>query len=277
VTKNGDIFFTSSSSEFGMNDGAFSLFVNPSGRLMHLERKTGRVSVILDNLFFANGVVLSPNEEFVLVAETHASRIQKYYLNGEKKGQSEIFAEGLPGLPDNMTPDNDGVWIPLVAAADPENPCLPQSMTKLPLVRKFVVRVLHLIELPFKLISDFYPNPYTKKIAHRIGGFAGVSSIQPDRSTIIRADWNGKIIGSLHGFDGSVRGISHVAEFNDYLYFGSPYNNYIGRVKFVNKDKIHPQTVAPKPPPTTTQAPTTTQKPVTTTTTTRAPVRMIYI
>lgn len=242
MAKNGDIFFSSSSSEFEIKDGGFSFFTNPSGRLMHLDRKTGKVSVMLDKLWFANGVVLSPNEEFVLVAETHASRVQKYYLKGEKKGQVEVFVEGLPGVPDNLTPDVDGVWIALVVSADPEYPMLPQSLTRLPLVRKFIARLLHLIEMPFDFITNMYPNPYTKSIAYKIGSFSSFSALYPKRTTVVRTDWDGKIIGSLHGFDKSVHTVSHVAEFKDYLYFGSPFNNYIGRVKFVNKDKIHPPT-----------------------------------
>jgi sugar lactone lactonase YvrE len=97
VAKNGDIFFTHSSSEFGMEDGSYTFFINPSGRLVHFERKTGKVSVLLDKLWFANGVALSPNEDFIIVAETHASRVQRYWLKGDKKGQLEPFVEGLPG------------------------------------------------------------------------------------------------------------------------------------------------------------------------------------
>jgi adipocyte plasma membrane-associated protein len=82
-----------------MKDGAYSFFINPSGRLSHFDRKTGKITVLLDNLFFANGVALSPNEDFIVVAETHASRIQRYWLNGPKKGQLEPFVEGLPGIP----------------------------------------------------------------------------------------------------------------------------------------------------------------------------------
>lgn len=244
-----------------MNDGAFSFFANPSGRLIHFERKTGKVTVVLDNLWFANGVALSPDEEFIVVAETHASRIQKFYLKGEKKGQSEVFVDGLPGIPDNVTPDADGLWIALVVSADPENPMLPQSLAPLPYVRKFILRLLNLIEMPFTFITRVYPNPYTKAIAYKIGGFAAFSFVFPKRTTIVRTDWNGKIIGSLHGFDQSVHQVSHVMELNDQLYLGSPYNNFIARVKFVNKDKIHPikqevkreVPVVQAPPPTTTQ------------------------
>lgn len=270
VSKNGDIFFSHSSSEFGMNDGAFSFFANPSGRLVHYERKTGKLSVVLDNLYFANGVALSPEEDFVIVAETHASRVQKYYLTGPKKGQAEIFVEGLPGIPDNITPDEDGLWISLVVSADPQNPLLPQSLSPLPLFRKFILRLLHLIEMPFTFITNVYPNPYTKSIAYKIGGFTAFSFFFPSRATIVRTDWNGKIIGSLHGFDQSVSTASHLMELNDYLYIGSPYNNYISRVKFINKDKIHPVKVQTKAPVTQPPTTTTTQAP-TTTTTTKAP------
>ncbi|CRL06686.1 CLUMA_CG019603, isoform A [Clunio marinus] len=272
VAKNGDIYFSHSSSEFGMNDGAFSFFANPSGRLIHYERKTKKLTVILDNLYFANGVALSPDEDFVLVAETHASRIQKYYLSGEKMGQVEMFVEGLPGIPDNMTPDEDGLWIALVVSADPQHPMIPQSMTQMPYLRKFIVRFLHLLEMPFNFITNLYPNDITKSIAYKIGGFNAFSFLFPKRSTIVRTDWTGKIIGSLHGFDHSVHSISHVMELDDDLYIGSPYNNFIAKVKFVNKDKIHPakkvKREIPQEVPKTTQPPTTTTTPAPTTTTT---------
>lgn len=266
VAKNGDIFFTDSS-EFAFENGAFSFFSNPSGRLAHFERKTGKVTVLLDNLWFANGVVLSPTEDFVLVAETHAARVQRYWLKGEKKGQLEVFIEGIPGIPDNLTPDEDGLWIALVVTADPEYPMLPQSLTKLPHVRKFLLRLINLIESPFNFISRVYPNPYTKKIAYSIGSFTSFSFLYPDRKTIIRSDWSGKIIGSLHGFDKTLSTISHVMEFGDFLYLGSPYADYIGRVWFVNRDKIHPTRAKREA---VTEAPvttTTTQAPTTTTTT----------
>lgn len=186
-------------------------------------------------------------------------------MKGEKKGQLEVFIEGIPGIPDNLTPDEDGVWIALVVAADPENPMLPQSFTKLPLARKFLLRLLNLIEMPFNFISKMYPNPYTKKIAYNIGSFTSFSFLFPSRKTIVRADWNGKIIGSLHGFDNTLSTISHVMEFGDFLYLGSPYADYVARVWFVNRDKIHPSRAKREA---VTEAPTTTQAPTTTTTTT---------
>lgn len=252
-----------------MNDGVYSFLTNPSGRLIHYSRAQRTNTVLKDKIWFANGLALPSHEEFIVVSETQASRLLKCYLKGTKTGECETFIEGLPGMTDNLTPDEDGIWVPLVASADPENPNLIQSADRLPIVRKFLVRFLMLLELPFKLIQNFYPNPYTEKVVYNMGHFRATTAILPDRTTIVRVDWNGNVVGALHGFDKSVHSVSEVLEFGDYLYLGSPYNDFIGRVKFVNRDKVHPvkpkvQKVVETPPPV-----VTTQKPVTTTTTQR--------
>jgi len=53
----------------------------------------------------------------------------------------------------------------------------------------------------------------------------------PKRSTVVRVDWNGNIVRSLHGFDRSASGISHVLEVKGHLYLGSPFNHYVAKVK----------------------------------------------
>lgn len=224
---------------------------------------TKKSNVLIDELYFANGVALSPNEDYVLVAETAASQIRRYYLKGAKAGQNDVFIDSLPGIPDNLTPDNDGIWVPLGMSVDSEHPALWQSAANAPLVRKFLARILALAELPFKLIESIYPNLYTRSITHKIGHFEALA-MKPVRQTILRIDWNGKIIGSLHGFDKSVENIAHVLEDGDYLYLGSFANRYLGRVKLPKTYKNRKAT--PKVEPTTTQKPVT--KPTTTTTTT---------
>lgn len=224
--------------------------------------------MLVDELFFANGIALSPNEDFIVISETGASRLTRYYLKGAKAGQTDVFIDSLPGAPDNLTPDADGLWVPLVQAIDSEYPAIWQSAANAPLVRKFLARSLALIELPFKVIENFYPNYYTQTIIHKIGHFESLAALSPPRQTILRVDWNGKIIGSLHGFDKSVHTIADVLEDGDYLYLGSFANKYVGRVKLPKTYKSAKATpkVAPKveATPTTT---TTTKKPVTTTTT----------
>ena len=55
-------------------DGVCVCFLD---RVFKFNPKTGEKSVIIDDLCFANGVQLSPDEDFLLVAETTHARIKK--------------------------------------------------------------------------------------------------------------------------------------------------------------------------------------------------------
>lgn len=200
-------------------------------RLFKYDRANNVSKVLLDELFFANGLALSPDEDFIVVAETGAMRLTLYHLKGAKAGQSEVFVEGLPGLPDNLTPDAEGIWVPLIMAADNEHPNGYNMFANFPSIRLFLARLLSLFELPFRLINNAFPNKLAQKFIHFIGHGESMLLLSPKRSTIVRIDWNGNIVGSLHGTDKSAGAISHVLEFNDYLYLGSPFNRFLARVK----------------------------------------------
>lgn len=68
------------------------------GKLVEYNPTTRKTRILLDNLFFGNGVALSLDESFVLISETFGKRISRYWLKGPKEGTSDIFCEGLPGL-----------------------------------------------------------------------------------------------------------------------------------------------------------------------------------
>jgi sugar lactone lactonase YvrE len=85
-----------------------------NGRLLAYDPATGRTRLLLDGLYFANGVALSPDQAFVLVDETSAFRVRRYWLSGPRAGQNDIFVDNLPGFPDNITArPNGGFWIAL--------------------------------------------------------------------------------------------------------------------------------------------------------------------
>lgn len=116
VAADGRIFF-SDSSQRNMELEARKDIVDaiPTGRLLcwHPE---GRVEVLLDDLLFANGVVVAPDQSFVLIAETGKARIHRLWLSGEKAGQRDLFTTDLVGLPDNLTIGSDGLlWVALVS------------------------------------------------------------------------------------------------------------------------------------------------------------------
>lgn len=73
-----------------------TLRANPSGRLLEYDPSTDAVTVLADNLWFANGVGVDPKEEYLVFAETFRLSLAKYYLNGERKGQMEYIVKGDP-------------------------------------------------------------------------------------------------------------------------------------------------------------------------------------
>lgn len=52
--------------------------LNSLGRLLSYDPDTGSVKVLLDGLYMPNGIVLSPDEHFLLLAETSIGRILRY-------------------------------------------------------------------------------------------------------------------------------------------------------------------------------------------------------
>ena len=73
-----------------------------------------------------------------VVNETFMYRIQKYWLKGEKAGTSEVFIENLPGFPDNVSSNEEGIF--WVALFNPRNDFIEMSSNK-PFLRKLVLRL----------------------------------------------------------------------------------------------------------------------------------------
>ena len=131
VARDGAVFFTDSTQRFGLEHYMADLLEHGgTGRLLRRD-SSGEVTELLDGLQFANGVALSADESYVAVAETGSYRIQRVWLD---TGQSEVLADNLPGIPDNLSTGEDGlIW---VALATPRNPVLDWAGPRHPLLRK---------------------------------------------------------------------------------------------------------------------------------------------
>jgi len=112
VARDGTIWFSAPTRDHSLAEVELDVWDNrPSGRLLQYDPATGEAKVVLDNLFYANGVALAADESFVLVAEFLAFRIVRRWLAGPRAGSHEIFVEGLPGYPDNITRTPDGHFL----------------------------------------------------------------------------------------------------------------------------------------------------------------------
>nr|GMC79344.1 protein strictosidine synthase-like 10 [Ipomoea batatas] len=133
------IYFTDTSTKFQRRQFIASVVSGDrTGRLMKYDRSTKEVTVLIEGIAFANGVALSKDRSFVLVAETSTGRVLRYWLKGPEAGNHSTFAV-VPGFPDNIRRNSRGqFWVALHAKKGPlahllvSNPWLGKTLLKLP-------------------------------------------------------------------------------------------------------------------------------------------------
>lgn len=144
----GSVYFTVSSRRYPLEGWIGDLVERTgTGRLLRLAPGTDEPEVLLEGLQFANGLAPSADETFLVVAETGAYRLTRYWLTGPKAGQGEPFAEDLPGMPDNLwrgAPDSP-IWVSL---AGPRVPPLDLLHRSTPDVRRKAARLA--VRAPFR-------------------------------------------------------------------------------------------------------------------------------
>jgi sugar lactone lactonase YvrE len=112
VAPDGTVWFSAPTRTHTLEQVALDVWESrPTGRLLHYDPRTGKVETVLDHLFYANGVAVSEDGSFVLVAEFLAFRIQRYWISGPRGGSHEILIDNLPGYPDNITRAPDGSFL----------------------------------------------------------------------------------------------------------------------------------------------------------------------
>jgi sugar lactone lactonase YvrE len=195
VASDGTVYFSDSSdTPYGTINLTHELLqARPSGRLLRYDPRSYRTDVLLDDLNLANGVALSPDQSFVLVNETFRYRITRYWLTGPKAGTHDIFADNLPGFPDNLAAAPDGTyWVGLY---QPRNPTL-DSLQSHPFLKA------QLAKLPDALLSG--------STAHA--------------STALQLSGAGRPLRALSDTTGHVYGLTTATPHDGYLYLGTDHS-----------------------------------------------------
>ncbi len=93
IGSDGKIWFSDASQRFDIHAGFADIIESQStGRIFSYDPRTQQTTLEMDGLAFANGVVLSPDEDFLLVNETYRYRIWRYWLTGAKAGQKKCLS-----------------------------------------------------------------------------------------------------------------------------------------------------------------------------------------
>ena len=209
IAPDGKIYFSEATVRYEMHDWPVdALESRGNGRIICYDPKTGKTTTILRNLIFPNGVCTAHDGKSILFAESWACRINRYWLEGPKKGQREILVDQLPGYPDNINRASDGTY--WVAIMGMRTPALDLALS-MPSFRKRMAR---------RIAADqwLYPNL-------NIGCVARFD----DQGEVHESLWDRK--AANHPMITSMR------EHKGWLYLGGITNNRIGRVKLPDRDE----------------------------------------
>ncbi|KAK7263021.1 hypothetical protein RJT34_30605 [Clitoria ternatea] len=121
VAEDGTIYFTDASHKYCVKDSVFDILEGkPNGRFLSYNPTAKKTTLLAQDLYFPNGVAVSPDQHFVVFCESSLARCNKYYIHGSKKGTVDKFCD-LPGMPDNIHYDGQGqYWIAMFTAITPE-------------------------------------------------------------------------------------------------------------------------------------------------------------
>lgn len=200
IGSDGVIYFSDASHKFSVEGFKTDLLEHqPNGRFLAYYPATGETKLLMDSLYFANGVALSQDESFVLINETGKYRIKRYWLKGEKAGTWDMFIDNLPAFPDGITADRKGTfWVSMVS---PRTELLESLMPK-PFLRKMVLRLPEAVQ------------PAPEKFCFALG-----------------LDEDANVVHNLQDSNTKFTSISNVVPHGEYLYFGTLTDHAIGRWK----------------------------------------------
>lgn len=201
IASDGRIYFSDASSRWDQDTYLFDLLeARPWGRLLRFDPATGKTETLLDDLYFANGVALSQNEDFVLVNETYRYRITRYWISGPKAGTSDMFLDNLPGIADGISSNRRGTF--WVAMFTPRNE-RADFLHRHPFLKRQIA----------KLPRAFWPKP------ERYG-------------LVVALDERGQVLESLHDPTGErVPQVTSAWEHEGWLYLGNLTEPYLSRVR----------------------------------------------
>ncbi|KAK7281308.1 hypothetical protein RIF29_09167 [Crotalaria pallida] len=199
----GSLYFSVASTKFDLHNWYLDfLEARPHGQLLKYNPSSNETTILLDNLYLANGVALSKDEDYLVICETFKYRCLRYWLQGVNKGKTEVFIENLPGGPDNINLAPDGsFWIALL-----------------------------------QLTSEGLEFVHTSKVAKLIVAssprlFNKVINGAKTKATVVNVATDSKIIRRFGDSDGKVvKFVTSALEFEDHLYLGSLSSNFIGKL-----------------------------------------------
>ncbi|KAF8656729.1 hypothetical protein HU200_060521 [Digitaria exilis] len=205
----GAIYFTETSTRFHRREFLNIVITgDKTGRLLKYDPKTNKVEVLVEGLAFANGLAMSTDGNYLLIAETTSGKILRYWIKTPKASTLEEVVQ-IPWFPDNIRlSPRGGFWVGLHAKRGK----IAEWSITYPWLKRLILKV---------------PMRYVQRASWFLN--------QLGRQVIaLRLSDDGKIIEaiSVHGSLQKVfRSVSEVEERNGVLWIGSVMSPFLGVYK----------------------------------------------
>lgn len=210
IADDGMIFFTNTSenSAYNIKYGRKVIMeMKPLGGLYRYNPATQEIKTLIEGTYFGNGVVISKDQKYLLMVETTKYRVLKYWLSGEKTGQTEIFIDNLPGFPNGISMrENGSYWLGFSTKRN-------------------------------EALDNIHPKTGMKKLVY------GLPEImQPEAEPfgmVMNITEEGEILETLFDTQGTILSeAGAVKEFDGYLYIGGDVLPYIGKYKLSTTEQL---------------------------------------
>ncbi len=208
VAPDGRIFFSEATIRFDayewMVDG---LEARGNGRIICYDPRDKSTRTVLSKIKFPNGICLAHDGKSIFYASTWACTVERYWLEGAKKGKVETVIADLPGYPDNINRSSDGnYWLAIVGM---RTPAFDLALRKPGFRRRMVQRVA----------QDEWLLP------------------QMNVGTVIKFTETGRVVDCLwdkHGVNHPM--LTSCNEHRGFLFLGGIVNNRVGKYKIPGAD-----------------------------------------
>lgn len=208
IAPDGRIFFSEATVRFDMHEWMVdALEARGNGRIICYDPRDRSTRTIISGVRFANGVCVAHDGQSLFYASTWSCTIERYWLEGPKKGSTETVIADLPGYPDNINRASDGTyWLALVGM---RTPAFDLAMRK-PAFRRRMVQ---------QLAQDEWLFP------------------QMNVGCVVKFDEKGCVLDSLWDRQGVNHPmITSCNEHRGHLYLGGIVNNRVGRFRIEGAD-----------------------------------------
>lgn len=200
IAPDGIIYFSDVSSKY--TDDAYMddlLEHRPNGRLLAYDPAIKETRIVLDGLYFPNGIAVAPDNSFLLLAEMGMYRVLKVALTGPAAGTSEVLIDNLPGFPDGLATGTNGIfWVTIVSPRD----ALADTV--------------------------LFPKPFVRKIVRRLP--PALMPAPKNYGFVLGIDEAGTVVFNLQDPTGTFGQVTNVLEYNGTLLMGSLSEDAVGRI-----------------------------------------------